>query len=120
MLPENIIVVPIPTIAPHIRERGYDQTKLIAKYVANQINRPFETIIQRKTNSMQRGASKKQRERQARQAFGLTNTPGEDSRYLLVDDVVTTGSTLRFAAKALRDAGATTVWVAVIARQPLD
>jgi len=40
--------------------------------------------------------------------------------YLLVDDVMTTGSTLKYAARALKQAGASQVWVAVIARQTLD
>jgi predicted amidophosphoribosyltransferase len=39
---------------------------------------------------------------------------------LLVDDVVTTNATVRYAAQALKDAGAQIVWVAVTARQPLD
>jgi predicted amidophosphoribosyltransferase len=40
--------------------------------------------------------------------------------YLLIDDVVTTNATLRYAADALMTAGAKTVWVGVAARQPLD
>ncbi|MET0980124.1 MAG: phosphoribosyltransferase family protein [Candidatus Saccharimonadales bacterium] len=39
---------------------------------------------------------------------------------MLIDDVVTTGATIKYAAESLRQAGATQIWVAVIARQPLD
>jgi predicted amidophosphoribosyltransferase len=49
----------------------------------------------------------------------VTRNINEDACYLLVDDVVTTGATIKYAAKALKDAGAGDVWVAAIARQPL-
>ena len=76
--------------------------------------------LQRCTSTVQRGASRSERINQARLAFrGAENTNG-DVPYLLVDDIVTTGATLYFAAKTLKSAGANTVWVATIARQPLD
>lgn len=118
-LPENLVVVPVPTISPHIRVRGYDQTKLLASCLAKRLNRPVETVLYRKTNSTQRGATKKQREAQAKLAFGAKPVDGEHC-YLLVDDIVTTGSTIRYGAQALRDAGAVAVWAAIVARQPLD
>jgi predicted amidophosphoribosyltransferase len=40
--------------------------------------------------------------------------------YLLLDDVVTTGSTIAGASRVLKEAGANTIWVGAIARQPLD
>ncbi|RYF28401.1 MAG: hypothetical protein EOO17_04860 [Chloroflexi bacterium] len=69
---------------------------------------------------MQRHATKSQRRKQASRAFTCKSELSTDTTYLLLDDVVTTGATMEYAAKCLRDAGAGDVWVAAIARQPLD
>lgn len=71
----------------------------------------------RRTSTKQRGASRRERIAQAKQAFRLISTIEPDRPYLIVDDIVTTGSTLKYAAQLLRDAGATEIWVAVVARQ---
>jgi predicted amidophosphoribosyltransferase len=57
---------------------------------------------------------------QAREAFGVRTPIDSEVTYLLVDDIYTTGSTVEFASLALKGAGARTVFVAVVARQPLD
>lgn len=119
-LPSSTIVVPIPTIMPHIRTRGYDQTLLIARYFAKKRNHALQPIVIRTTNTVQRGMGRRERLRQAEAAFTVKGEINANIPYLLIDDVVTTGATLQYAARALRQAGATTVWVAAIARQPLD
>ena len=116
-LPNDIIIVPIPTIAPHIRERGYDQTALLACQVAKLRSLTYSPLLQRKTNSVQRRASRKQRILQAKEAFMAKKCAG---RYLVIDDISTTGSTLNAAATVLLDAGASEVWVAVVASQPIE
>lgn len=118
-LPKNVAIVSIPTIPAHIRQRGYDHTKQIAKVLAKQTGRRLASPLVRVTNTKQRDASRAVRITQAKQAFKVTSID-EDTCYLLVDDVVTTGATVKYAAKALRDAGAKDVWVAAIARQSLD
>jgi ComF family protein len=119
-LPANTIVVPIPTVSGHIRERGYDHMLLIAKYVARARGLKCERLIIRKTNTKQRQATAGQRLAQAKQAFLVRGEISPHVPYLIIDDVVTTGATIKYAAKALRDAGAKNVWVAVIARQILE
>ena len=116
-LPAETIVVPIPTIPSHIRQRGYDHTLLIARRVAKGLNLTLDPVLERKTNALQRGASRRERIAQAKQAFKLASPCLPDRPYLLVDDVVTTSSTLKYAAQLLRDSGASEVWVGVIARQ---
>lgn len=117
-LPANTIIVPIPIVNSHIRQRGYDHTLLIARKLARmkkvQIQQPLERI----TSAKQRGASRQERTRQAKEAFGLRHDVQAERLYLLIDDIVTTGATLKYAAKLLKDAGATDVWVAVVARHP--
>jgi ComF family protein len=119
-LPREAVIVAIPTTSSHIRIRGYDHARLIAKYFATKRGLTYQTLLQRRTNTMQRNASRKERVSQARKAFQVTTDLDGDVPYLLIDDITTTGATLYFATKALQNAGATTVWVATIARQPLD
>jgi predicted amidophosphoribosyltransferase len=121
VLPAETIIVPIPTIAAHVRQRGYDHIQLVARQFAKlRGGMSFERPLERISTASQRGANKRQRFTQAESAFRVTTSLKADRPYLLIDDVVTTNATLRYAALALRDAGAQQVWVAVIARQPLD
>jgi len=119
-LPPTTVIVPIPTIASHIRQRGYDHAALLAQAFAKHRQLTCKSLIQRTTNTSQRNATKIQRLQQASAAFKATKALSPLTPYLLVDDIVTTGATLTAAAKALRAAGAREVWVAAVARQPLD
>ncbi len=119
-LPADVRVVPVPTVSGHVRQRGYDHMLLITKRFAKLRGLPLDTALDRRTATRQRGAGKRQRTEQAKRAFVLQGTLDPDATYLLVDDVVTTGATMKYAAKTLRDAGAQTVWVASISYQLLD
>lgn len=119
-LPENTIVVPIPTIAHHKRIRGYDHAYLLANYFADRRKLSLRKVLKRKDNSIQHTANKKQRQRQAEDAFKCTQQLRPDVPYLIIDDIVTTGSTIKAATRVLKGAGANEVWVAAIARQPLN
>ena len=119
-LSPGVIVVPVPTIAAHIRQRGYDHVLLVARRVAALRGLRVAPLLTRRTNTKQRDASRAERERQAREAFNVRGVIDPHATYLVIDDVATTGATLRAAARELRQAGAQHVWVAAIARQPLD
>jgi len=118
VLPPDTVVVPVPTIPSHVRVRGYDHTLLIAKEFAKLRGLKLHQHLKRLNHGVQRGKSKKERLEQARTAFTCPSELNEVPAYLLVDDVVTTNATLRYAAGALVAAGAKTVWVGVVARQP--
>ncbi len=118
--PYSPTVVPIPTIAQHIRMRGYDHVALVAKAFAARRQIRYAPLLSRQTTTKQIGASRRQRFENAKHAFGCHATISEDAPILLIDDIFTTGATLTYAAKALKEAGASTVWAAVLARQPLD
>lgn len=120
VLPPETILVPIPTVRSHIRARGYDHTLLIAQYVAKKRGLKLAHALERLNTASQRGASRKQRMEQAQRAFRVKGALQQGAPYLLIDDIVTTGATLSFAARAMRSAGASRVWAAAIARQPLD
>lgn len=120
-LPDDIQIVPIPTVRSHIRQRGYDQVALLAQQLADIRTIPLHNALRRVTNATQHTAvTKNVRKQQAHQAFSLdTDADLNGKTVLLVDDIVTTGSTLTAAADILSRAGAT-VWVAALAYQPLD
>ena len=119
-LPAETVVVPVPTIRTHVRQRGYDHTLLVARYIAKKRDLQLEQPLTRRTTTVQRGANRATRIAQAKEAFEVRSTVRANAPHLLIDDVVTTGSTLRYAAEALKTVGATTVWAAAVARQPLD
>ena len=117
-LPNGVIVTYIPTIAPHIRQRGYDHAKRLASSFAQARHLPLQTALKRAQNTVQRGENRKKRIAQAEKAFVATGV--KHVTYLLIDDVSTTGATIEAATKELLAAGANGVWVAVLAHQPLE
>ena len=119
-LPTETVIVPVPTVSSHIRERGYDHMLLIARRFGRLRKLPVSTRLQRVTSTKQRAAGRRQRTEQAKVAFICRDQLDPTLTYLLIDDVITTGATVKYAAQALLNAGAQNVWVASISRQPLD
>lgn len=110
----NALVVPIPLSEERQYERGFNQAELLAKgFVAQAI-----PLLKRKTHEEKQ--SKKTREErllQKENPFQVINAEKVQSqKVILVDDVYTTGSTLRYAAKVLLDAGAKQVSSITLAR----
>lgn len=119
ILPGRVCVIPVPTIASHVRQRGFDHISRVAKRFARMRRYAYRESLRRLDDSHQQGSSRSERIRQAKHAFSCEMLdPALD--YLLVDDVYTTGATVHYAAKALRDAGARSVYIAAISRQPLE
>ena len=97
------VVTWAPTSPMRRRERGFDQGELVARHVARQLGVPCRRLLSRSAaTAPQTGRSRL--ERLAGPDF--VARPGlEGQRVVVVDDVVTTGATLRAAAAALRHAG---------------
>lgn len=113
--PEVDLVTSVPVAASRYRERGYNQSELLARAVARRIGLPYRTTLGRLTATHQIGQDRLARRRQVAGAFyGLRQL--RDARVLIVDDVVTTGATLSECAAVLDGAGAGLVWAAGLAR----
>lgn len=113
------LVVPVPTAPARIRQRGYDQSVLLARYIATARKNVFSPALMRVQDGRQVGKNRMQRQKQSTQMFCMArgrNVRG--AKVLLVDDVCTTASTLSAAAHVLRAAGAGEVCAVVAAWQP--
>ena len=117
-LPADTIIVPIPTIPAHQRQRGYDHCRLLAQAFARLRGLPCQPVLTRAQHSVQLGSSRTQRQQQARQAFTCSRTLPSEVTYCLIDDISTTGATIRYASRCLRTAGARQVIAVVVAHQP--
>ena len=96
------VVTWAPTSARRVRRRGYDQAEVIARAVARQLGVPCRRLLYRSHGAPQTGKSRS--ERLVGPAF-RARRPRSGLVVLVIDDVVTTGATLRTAAEALQAAG---------------
>lgn len=108
---EGAVLVPVPMHPRKLRERGYNQTELIAEVVARACHGGI--LVERHLRRVEDGRSqtafdRKTRLENLRHAFQVEPKARIDQniRYVLLDDVFTTGSTLNRCAVALRKAGA--------------
>jgi ComF family protein len=109
-LTPDSIIVPVPTTTNRVRQRGYDQAKLLARKIAAQTGLPYLDCLRRTGKVHQVGASRSKRLKQLKSVFYVVNNVvAAKSHIILVDDVVTTGATLESAAKVLKHANAASV-----------
>ncbi len=118
--PENqLILVPVPLHPRRMRGRGYNQAALLARELSNRTGLPVnEGLLRRLEDSRPQveSANSEERVRNVARAFGAT-ADAAGSRVLLLDDVITTGSTLFACAAALKEAGAVKVWGLALAKE---
>jgi ComF family protein len=117
------VVVPVPLYKGKIRERGFNQSELIAraalklKPLGQEVALRPQFLERCRPTASQTGLTRHQRRENMRGAFRAVQ-PAEIAgrEILLVDDVLTTGTTASECARVLRRAGAIRVWVATVAR----
>ena len=109
-------VVPIPLHRTRKLERGYNQSRMLGQGVAEALDRPLcpELLSRPHPTRSQTALSRKERWQNVHDAFAADPACAE-GHWLIVDDVLTTGSTVVAAAQTLTNAGAHTLSLATLA-----
>ncbi|MGB7189224.1 MAG: phosphoribosyltransferase family protein, partial [Acidobacteriaceae bacterium] len=126
-LPAKMLVIPVPLYKGKRRERGFNQSELLARAVCDAMRRlrpewkgelaPPGMLLRKRATRSQAELSTVQRRRNLRGVFSVPKPERLRGRdVLLIDDIYTTGATARACSEALKKAGAARVWVATAAR----
>lgn len=113
------LLIPVPLHPLRLRERGFNQSLELARVLARHYGLELDGRLCRRARATppQSGLNRKQRGKNMRGAFSVAGDPA-GRRLALLDDVITTGTTVRALAKALLQAGAAGVEVWTLARTP--
>lgn len=112
------VIIPIPLHPRKMKKRGYNQSDYFAEGLSEVLDLPWlkDVVIRIKQNETQTRKSRVLRWQNVENIFIVKNSYKiQGQRVLLVDDVITTGSTLESCAKTLLNAGARNISVAAIA-----
>lgn len=112
------LLVPVPLHRRRLQARTYNQSLLLARVLGRALQLPVAAGLLQRTRPTppQQGLPAEVRRRNLRGAFALAPSQSAGGRILLVDDVMTTGSTVRECARVLQEGGARQIEVAVLAR----
>jgi len=116
---EYDLVTWVPLSRRRLRERGYDQARLLAKATAKALGLPLTPTLHKQRNTQPQSGTGDAAKRRANIAGAYRMKTGADvtgKRILLMDDIVTTGATLSECARVLGKAGAEQVVCATVAR----
>lgn len=121
LLTDEAVLVPVPLHRTRLVSRRYNQAAILARALGRATGRALclDMLQRHRATPRQQGLSAKGRERNVRGAFRIA--PRHSARVagahiVLIDDVLTTGSTLKACARVLKRAGATRVDALVLAR----
>lgn len=112
------LLIPIPLYKRRFLERGYNQSALLAKGIAEAIGGSLteDVLIRKRSTRSQTGLSHNERQQNVASAFSIKNPEYiTDKPILLIDDVMTTGATMLSAAKVLHEAGTGSIHLATLA-----
>jgi ComF family protein len=113
-------LLPVPLHNTRLRQRGFNQSIEIVRVIAKKLKIPIEynAVIRQRSTSAQTGLNAAQRKKNIKGAFSLVSEIKE-KHVLIIDDVMTTGSTVNELAKLLKKNKVECVGVLSIARAPL-
>lgn len=121
-LPESLVVVPVPLFRRKLRDRGFNQAEEIARCFVRRCALPgiqldTSSLVRVRETASQTGLTRHQRRANLRGAFAVVRPDRMQERSVLViDDVMTTGTTASECSRVLLRAGANQVFVATVAR----
>ena len=118
IVPDIDVIVPVPLHWIKKMRRGFNQAELLARGIQQYVSKPVSTnnLCRIKNTASQTQLSKKQRQANIRDAFRVNNPKSfQKKRILLVDDVLTTGVTAAECAKKLKQSGAQSVHLLILA-----
>ena len=123
LLPEQGMpdcIVPVPLHNKRLRSRGYNQSTEISRVMANKLAIPiaYDAVVRTRHTKAQMDLKAKDRQKNIKGAFRVVDVKNY-THVLIIDDVVTTGSTVNELAKVLKDKGVERVGVLSVARAPL-
>jgi ComF family protein len=115
------IVTYVPMIKKDLGERGYNQGCMIAREICKKVGGRLcgKALLKKRGNKKQALLDRRQRKNNVRDVFEARGEIVEGRKVLLVDDIMTTGSTIEECRNALVRAGAEKVEAAVLAYTPL-
>lgn len=121
LLKEKFSFVPIPLHKTRKRWRGFNQSEILAKTLSENLNSDYINLLKRnRITKTQKDLNREQRLKNLQDAFELDkdikSVEIKGKSYILVDDVTTTGATLKQAAKILKRNGAKKVICLTVAR----
>jgi len=114
------VLVPVPLHQKRVRERGYNQSGLLAKELGKLTSLPVVgdcLIRQRHAPPQTKTLTVTERRSNVANAFTCRDRRLQDKQVLLIDDVSTSGATLNACAAVLKADGAISVWGLVLARE---
>ena len=120
---QSDVIIPIPLWKKKEKERGFNQSALLAEAVSDIIGIPFENevLIRNRKTVPQKGLSRSKRSDNLRGAFSLgKGSSVENKKIVLVDDIYTTGSTVYECSKILYGAGADKVFYLALSAPGTD
>lgn len=114
------VIIPVPLHPRRLKERGYNQSSLLARELGKLTNLPViqGCLIRIKAARPQvKAPNIEERRRNVARAFVCRNGGVSGKQIILIDDVCTSGATLESCASALKSKGATSVWGLTLARE---
>ena len=113
------IIIPVPIHKKRYKERGYNQTELIAYRIAKKLGISINTdiLLKEKNNKPQSELTKKERAQNIQNVYRTQNEQKINNKaILIIDDIYTTGNTLNECSKMIKQAGAKEIAVLTIAK----